>query len=143
MKFFELFKNKVTLRYLIFGILLFAVTIGISFIDSADDVKVDFGAESVKIQSDKYTMTIGYADIESAELVAIPEAGTALEGKDTMVLRYGHWTNETWGEHYICADLDATQCIVVRITDGRIFVFSLKNDTATKDALNTLLTHIE
>ena len=142
MKIFELFKNKVAVRYFIFGLLLFAATIGLSFIDSANDVKVTFEADAVLVESDRYKMSILYSEIENVELTEMADAGESISGKDTMVLRTGTWNNEAWGEHYICADLDCLQCIVVRISDGRVLVFSSKNDETTAQLYETLLTHL-
>ena len=142
MKFLSLFKDKLFFRYLIFGLLLFGVTIGLSFIDSADDVKVTFDTDSVVVKSEKYQMSILYNEIETVELVDLPDAGESIEGKDTIVLRTGSWKNDTWGEHYICADLDCTQCIVVRIADGRTLVFSSKNNSTTAELYETLLTYL-
>lgn len=142
MKFLEMFKNKTAIRYLIFGVILFAATIGFSFIDSADDVKVTFETDSVLVTSDRYKMTIQYDEVEKVTLEPIADAGESVAGKDTMVLRTGTWKNDTWGEHYICADLDCTQCIVVQITDGRTLVFSSKNDQTTAELYETLLTYL-
>ena len=142
MKFLKMFQNKIALRYFIFGLILFGVTIGISLIDSADDVKVTFDTETVQVLSDRYTMTIAYQDIQQVTLAQMPDAGTSVDGKDTVVLRYGVWNNDVWGEYHICADLDATNCIVVKIQDGRTLVFSSKNNANTESLYNELLTHV-
>lgn len=142
MKFLEMFKNKTTLRYVIFGVILFAVTIGLSFIDSADDVKVSFGDDSVLVKSDKYQISINYTDIANAELTKMADTGECIDGKDSMVLRTGTWNNDTWGNHYICADLDCTNCIVVTVHDGRVFVFSSKNNQTTAELYEILLTYL-
>lgn len=143
MKFLEMFKNQTTLRYVIFGVILFAVAIGISFIDSNDDVKVTFDSESVIVKSDRYQLSIDYADIAKVELAKMPDAGNCTNGKDTMVLRTGTWENEAWGEYYVCADLDCTDCIVVTIHDGRTFVFSSKNNQTTAELYEILNSHLK
>ena len=143
MKFLEMFKNKVAIRYLIFGIIIFAATIGLSFVDSANDVAVTFDNESILIKSDSYRITILYSQIADAELTAMADAGESIEGKDTMVLRTGIWTNDAWGEHYICADLDCTQCVVITVDDGRKFVFSRRDNASTEADYNELLTHLK
>lgn len=142
MKFLEMLKNKIAVRYLIFGLLLFGFTIGASYIDSANDVEATFGSSEVKIKSDYYQMTIRYEDIARAELVQLPDAGTVVDGKDTMVLRYGAWTNDVWGKYYICADLDCTNCIAVYIHDGRVLVFSSKNNATTEMLYEQLQSYI-
>lgn len=142
MKFFEMFKNKTAVRYFIFGIFVFAATIVFSYIDSANDVKVTIGDSEVTIHSDYNSMSISYKDIQSIELVPIPEAGTVVSGKDNMTLRYGTWINDYWGEHFICADLDCTNCIAVKVDDGRVLVFSSKNNDTTQQIYETLLEKI-
>lgn len=137
-----MFKNKVTLRYLIFGILIFAFTLGFSFIDSANDVTVSFDVDNILIKSDNYQISILYEQIAQVELTDMSDAGNSVSGKDTMVLRTGTWVNDAWGEHYICADLDCTNCILVTVDDGRKFVFSSKNNATTEEIYEELLTYL-
>lgn len=143
MKFWEKFKHNVSFRHLGFGVLLFALSIMLSFFESADDVEVIFENTSVDIISEQYQMNIPYETIDHAELVTMPERGTNIEGTDNIVLRTGTWRNETWGEYSVCADLDATNCIVVYLSDGQICVFSCKSNRETESIYNTLMTYLQ
>ena len=131
------------MRQFLFGLFLFAVMIPLAVLDSNTQVKVSFYDTDVYIKSDKYTMSIPYGIIESAELTAMAEPGERVENSyDNDVLRAGVWHNDAWGEYHIAADLDTSNCIVVHLDDGRTFVFSCKNDTKTEKIFNELQTHM-
>ena len=144
MNFWKSFSKKSVLRQLCFVIVLFMLLIPVALWDSDTQIKVSFDAESVFIKSDEYNMTIGYDEIASAELTALAEPGEELEDTvDNDIIRTGKWSNDTWGEYYINADLDTTDCIVATLKDGRIFVFSRKDNEATAKDYETLQSHLE
>lgn len=143
MKFWKSFSKRAVLKQLFFGLFLFAILIPIAIWDSNTQVKVSFDAEAVYVGSDKYSMNIHYADITSAELVPLEEPGEKVkDGYDNDILRAGVWINEAWGEYIIVADLDATTCILLKLEDGRTLVFNKKNDKATAEVYETLLTYL-
>ena len=97
----------------------------------------------MQVISSKYSLTIQYADIVSAELADLAEAGEEIrDSYDDEILRAGVWRNDTWGEYIICADLDTTNCIVVTINDGRTMVFSRKNEATNAELYQTLQTYL-
>ena len=143
MKFWQSFSKKSIIRQLLFGLFLFAVMIPIAILDSNTQVSVKFYDTSVYIKSDKYTMDIPYDIIEEARLEPLPEPGERIDYSfDNDVLRAGVWNNDTWGEYHIAADLDAGNCIAAYLNDGRIFVFSSKNNEKTEKLYQDLLTHL-
>ena len=131
MKFWEKFWKLVSRKDLVFGILLFAVVIAMTVFETYNKVKVDFSDTAVDIRTGKYSMNIPYEMVESVELTALPDAGQVMDGADDMAARTGLWENETWGEYYICADLNSPICIVAHLEDGRTFVFSRRNEEET------------
>ena len=144
MNFWRSFSKKSALRQLLFAVVLFALAIPVAILDSSTQVKVDFGQEQVSIRSDRYNMTVRYEQIASAQLSPLAEPGEDMEDAfDNDILRAGKWHNDTWGDYYITADLDASNCIVLQLDDGRIFVFSRKNDTATSEDFRILQTHLK
>lgn len=143
MKFWEKFRRLVSLRYLAFGIILFAVVIGIGLIESTYKVTVKFSDEAVDINSTRYYyMNIPYDMVDSIELVEMPDAGEVVNGKYDMTVRYGQWKNDTWGEYVVCMDPDATNCIVVHLDDGRTFVFSRRNNEKTAEDFATFQSYL-
>ena len=137
------FRDFFSLKHILFALFLFVVLLPFAFFQSSNMVKVSFGADSIQATSSKYSMAIPYADIDSAELTELADPGEKLEdGWDDDLLRAGKWHNETWGEYYICADLDTSNCIVIRHNDGRLFVFSRKNDKTTAALYEELLSHL-
>ena len=143
MKFWQSFSKKAILRQLIFVLVLFGIMFLIAVWDSNTQVKVSFYDTDVYIKSDKYSLSIPYEQIQSAELEALADPGERMEDSyDNDVLRAGVWENDTWGRYYIVADLDTINCIVVRLDDDRIFVFSCKNNEKTEALYTELLTHL-
>lgn len=139
MKFWEKFWKLVSRKDLVFGILLFAVVIGMTVYETYHKVTVEFSDTAVDIRTSKYSMNIPYDQVESIELVELPDAGQVLDVTDDMTARTGLWKNEIWGEYYICADLNAPSCIVVHLKDGRIFVFSRRNNEETHKLYESFL----
>lgn len=142
MKFWEKFKKLVSIRDLIFISIIFVLVFVFSFIEAANKVTVDLTADTLTIKGSRYTMTIAYDEIISAEYVALADGGEVLEGKDDTTIRTGHWKNDTWGEYYICADLAAEHCIVLHLDDGSTYVFSRRSSEETKSIYQELLTHL-
>ena len=142
MKFRDLFSSR-SIRQLIFVVLLFALLIPIAIWDSDTQVKVQFSDVDVFVKCDRYNMTIPYEDIASVELADLAEPGEKVEnGFDNDIIRAGMWKNDTWGEYHICADLDTTVCVVIKLEDGRTFVFSCKSDKATAEDYKELQAHL-
>lgn len=143
MNFWKSFSKKSVLRQMYFVLVLFALLIPVALWDSDTQVKVSFDAQNVYIKSDEYNMSIGYDEIASAELVPLAEPGQELEDTvDNDIIRTGKWNNDTWGEYYINADLDASDCIAATLKDGRIFVFSRKNNETTAEDFAALQSHL-
>ncbi|MBR5125651.1 MAG: hypothetical protein IKU68_02845 [Oscillospiraceae bacterium] len=137
------FKDYFSLKNLFFSVALFAILIPFAIRDSNNQVKVYFDDASVRTTSNKYTLTIPYGDIVSAELTDLAEPGQKVtDGYDDDILRAGLWQNETWGEYHITADLDATNCILITLNDGRVFVFSSVNNETTAEHFETLQSHL-
>ena len=146
MKLLQIFKSipkSAMLKQLLFVLLLFALLIPVAVWDSNTQVKVKFNEADVSIKTDRYKMSIGYDQIASAELTDLAEPGKDIEDcKDDEIIRTGKWENEIWGEYYINADLDASNCVVLHLTDGRTFVFSCKNNEKTAELYESLLTYL-
>ena len=139
-----IFTKKAALTQFLFVLVLFALLIPTAMWDSNSQVKVRFDTSAIHIKSDRYTMDVQYSDIASAELTALPEPGDpVMNAFDNDIIRTGVWSNEAWGDYHITVDLDTSKCIVLRLNDERVFVFSRKNDKATAEdfeILNTYLT---
>ena len=143
MKFWEKFWKLVSKKDLVFVTLIFVAVIVFSFFESANKVKVEFGETAVDVQAPRYSLNIPYEMVESMELAEIAEPGDTDKGRDDMVTRVGLWKNDTWGEYYACIDLQTTQCIVVHLNDGRIFVFSRRSDEETSAIFETFQSHLD
>ena len=117
MTFWQKFWKLVSKKHLIFGVLLFAAVIALSLHQSAEAVSVTFGDSAVDITASRFSMNIPYDMVEYAQLEEIPDRGDVIDGSDDMATRTGQWVNDTWGEYFICADLDASNCIAVHLND--------------------------
>ena len=138
------FRDYFSLKHILFAVVLMGLMLLFAFRQSNNTVKVNFGQDAVSVTSAKYSMSIQYADIAEAELTQLPEAGErTADAYDDDILRSGVWTNSTWGEYIIVADLDVHTCIRLTLEDGRVLVFSRKNDAATAEDFATLQTYLK
>lgn len=137
------FTKKAALTQLVFILALFAILLPFAIWDSNSQVKVSFDDTAIYATSDKYNMTIRYDEIESVELAELADPGEKVQDSfDDKILRTGIWHNDAWGEYYITADLDASNCVLLHLKDGRLFVISRKNNATTEEVYNTLLSHL-
>lgn len=136
------FLNTVAGRYTIFGLVLFIVVLGISMVEAHFRIQAEFSDTQIAITSNRYNLTVRYDLIESIELVDMPDRGEHIDGKDDINIRYGIWTNDTWGEYYVCAIPNATNCIVMHLNDGRTFVFNARSNDYTAELFAELESHL-
>lgn len=127
----------------LFLVVIFAVVAIVSLVKPSENVQTKFREDSVDILSAKYTMNIPYDMVSSVELMDIPETGEIIEGDDNISTRTGLWKNEAWGEHYRCIDEMTSNCVVVHLNDGRIFVFSNGNDEQTVGSYESLQNRLD
>ncbi len=137
------FREIFTLRYIVFAVIFFILLVLMAVWDSNTQVNVSMQDTSISIRSNEFGMFVEYEQIASVELVPLAEAGEKKDDAfDNKILRSGYWKNDTWGDYCINADLDATTCIVMHLTDGRIFVFNCKDDARTEELHRELLYHL-
>lgn len=140
MKFRDFFSNK---KQIIFSVCIVALMMVFAVRQSNNVVKVSFNDNSVFIKTARYNMDIHYADIDSVDLVPMEEPGEELsDAFDDDTLQVGTWRNDAWGEYTACIDPDTPNAIQVRIRDGRVLVFSRKNEATTTDIFETLQTYL-
>ena len=138
------FRDYFSVKHILFAIGLMGLMVVLAIRQSNNTVKVYFEATEVQVFSAKYSLAIPYNIVQSAELVDLPFEGDRVTNAfDDETLRAGVWNNETWGEYHIVADLDATNCIEVRLNDGRIFVFSRKDNATTQADYQTLTEYLK
>ena len=143
MNFWKSIPKKAILKQFIFVLVIFALLFPIAMRDSATQVKVKFYTDDMQIKSDRYTMTVRYDMIASAELDTLGDPGEKVQdGFDNDIVRTGTWRNDVWGEYSVNADPDTSNCVVLTLTDGRIFVFSVKDDETTEEKYQALLPHL-
>ena len=137
------FRDLFSLKHILFAVVLVGLMMLFAVSHSNNMVKVKFREESIRISSSKYKITMEFEDIVSVALEDLAEPGQEKENCfDDEMLRTGLWENDAWGRYYVCADLDTTKCIVARLHDGRVFVFSCKNDAKTEQIYNDLLSKL-
>ena len=135
------FWNFLSKKDLIFGLIILALVILISFKPS-NKVRFAFGTDSVDIKSTRYSMNIPYDMVESLELVTKPDMGTKIDGYTDGIIANGLWNNETWGDYTACLEVYTDNCILVHLTDGRLFVLSRRNNEETKRIYEEFLTYV-
>lgn len=136
------FLNTYLGRYLIFGLCLFAVVVGVSLVEAQFRIEVAMTDADITVTSNRYNLRVEYDLITSAELTEMPDRGENIDGKDETSIRYGVWSNETWGEYTVLAIPNATNCIVLHLNDGRIFVFNARSNDYTAELFGQLQDHL-
>ncbi len=141
--FFLKLKQMFNTRDLTFVAMIFGLMLLFAFCESATLMDVTFGETAVDVITDHYTMNIPYDMVESLEIGEISKDDELLQGTYDFALRMGLWTNEEWGEYYACMDLAPKTCILVHLDDGRLFVFSHKNDETVAEEFETLQSYVD
>ena len=137
------FRDYFSLKHILFALVLIGLMMIFAINDSNNMVKVKIQDTSVRISSSEYAMSLDYDDIASVKLETLLAPGQQKEtAYDDEMLRAGVWENDAWGVYHACIDLDAEKCIVVYLQDGRVFVFSRKNDRETEKIYEELLSHV-
>ena len=138
------FRDYFSVKHILFAIGLMGIMVLFAIRQSNNTVKVYFEADQVVVTSAKYSLGMPYDQIASAQLKELPFEGERVSNAyDDDTLRAGIWNNETWGDYHIVADLDAKNCIEVTLDDGRIFVFSHKNDATTEEDFRQLQQYLQ
>ena len=106
-------------------------------------IKVTFGGEALDVVTNRYSMNIPYDMIESVEIGDLDKDDEIITGKGDIALRTGHCVNKDWGEYYGILDLQTKKCVVIRLDDGRTFVFSHQSDEKVQSDAETLKSHIK
>ena len=135
------FRDYFSVKHILFAVFIFIVMIPFVIMQSNNTVKVNVNELQVLVRSSRYQMLVDYENIDSIELAPLAEAGEKLseDSYDDNIVRYGDWTNTTWGAYTVCADLDVDNCIVLHLEDGRIFVFNRKDVAETESIYQQLL----
>lgn len=135
------FWQVISKKDLIFGLIILALTIVISMKPS-NKVRVQFDETSVDIATTKFSMNIPYDMVDSLSLVARPDLGTQIDGYNDNIVAHGLWQNDTWGEYNACMEIAADNCIEIRLTDGRIFVISRRDNEETQKVFEEFQTYL-
>ena len=133
--------NYISKKDLVFGLIIFALVILISFKPS-NKVRFYFEEDSVDIKTTKYSMNIPYDMVASIELVSKPDMGSEIDGYTDNIIAYGLWENDTWGEYTACIEVYTDNCILVHLTDGRLFAVSRRDNTETQRVYEEFLTYL-
>lgn len=142
MTFWKKMKSLFSVKDLVFTLLLFAIIISIAFCKAETLIDITFGDEAVDVVSPQFTMNIPYNIVESIEMAEISEEDDMVRGTADIAIRTGVWNSDVWGEYSACVDLQGTECIVVHLNDGRIFVFSDSGDAKTAEAFAQFQSHL-
>ena len=126
----------------IFGLVVFALAILIS-LKPSNKVRVQFDETSVDVVTTKYSMNIPYDMVDSVSLVDKPELGTQIDAYNDNIVAYGIWENDTWGEYTACIEGATDNCIVIHLTDGRLFVISRRNNEETAAVYEQFQTYLK
>ena len=129
-------------RDLAFTLLLFTLILTVAFCRAEDMIKVTFGEDALDVVTNRYSMNIPYEMIETVEIGNVDKNDEIIKGKGDIALRTGHCRNKDWGEYYGIIDLQTTKCVLIRLNDGRLFVFSHQSDEKVQSDAGMLRTFL-
>lgn len=124
-----------------FIVLILAIVLVYTFTGGSVGISLDFGEDSLALAASGYDWDIPYADIVSLELTRLPDTGSCIDGTDRRSLACGTWENETWGRYTLCVKPDIENCIIITMTDGRVYVLNYENQESTNE-LHKMFTQI-
>ena len=103
---------------------------------------VNFGEEALDVVTNRYSLNIPYELIETVEIGNVDMGDEIIKGKGDIALRTGHCTNKDWGEYYGIIDLQTSKCVLIRLNDGRLFVYSHQSDEKVQQDYENLLSRL-
>lgn len=136
------FDRRIFSNIILFLLIIIVIAVT-TMCQSTTAIKIAFADDLMALSSMDYSMNIPYADVLELELVDAPDLGKVSGGKNKPELQSGVWENETWGEYHLCFNPNATNCIVVRLRDGQIFVFNCNTNEATMETYQEFLTYLQ
>ena len=141
-EFFAKLKYLFKWRDLAFTLLLFALILTVAFCRAEDMIMVNFGEEALDVVTNRYSLNIPYELIETVEIGNLDKGDEIIKGKGDIALRTGHCTNKNWGEYYGIIDLQTSKCVLIRLNDGRLFVYSHQSDEKVQQDYENLLSRL-
>ena len=129
-------------RDLAFTVLLFALILTVAFCRAEDMIQVNFGEDALDVVTNRYSMNIPYEMIESVEVGDLDKDDEIIQGKGDIALRTGHCLNKDWGEYYGVIDLQTQKAVLIRLNDGRLFVYSHQSDEKVQQDYENLLSRL-
>ena len=129
-------------RDLLFAVLLFTLILTVAFCRAEDMITVNYGEKAVDVMTNRYSMNIPYDMIESVQIGDVDEDDEIIKGKGDIALLTGHCTNKNWGEYYGIIDRQTDKCVLVRLNDGRLFVYSHQSDEKVQQDYENLLSRL-
>ena len=114
-------------------IAIFAVVTVVSVFKGGGAVLLDFGEDSLSISGvEDFSYTVHYRDIDTVELLAHADLGTAVDGAKSGLYSYGVWRSDSWGDYTLCVTSAADNFIMITETDGHVTVFNYQNTSDTE-----------
>ena len=129
-------------RDLAFTALLFALILTVAFCRAEDMIQVNFGEDALDVVTNRYSMNVPYEMIESVEVGDLDKDDEIIQGKGDIALRTGHCLNKDWGEYYGVIDLQTQKAVLIRLNDGRLFVYSHQSDEKVQQDYENLLSRL-
>ena len=136
------FDRRIFSNIILFLLIIIVIAVT-TMCQSSTAIKIAFADDLMALSSMDYSMNIPYADVRELELVEDPDLGKVSDGKNKPELQSGIWENEAWGEYHLCFNPNATNCVVVHLRDGQIFVFNSNSNEATAKTYEEFLTYLQ
>ena len=118
---------------LITVIAIFAVATIITVFRGGGAVLLDFDEDSFSISGiEDFSYSVNYGDIDTVELLAPADLGTAVDRAESGPYSYGVWHSDAWGDYTLCVTSRADNFIIISEINGHVTVFNYQNTSSTE-----------
>lgn len=125
-------------------IAIFAVVTVISVLSGGGAILLDFGEDHLTISGvEDFSCTVNYRDIDTVELLASADLGTAAGGAKSGPHSYGVWRSDAWGDYTLCVTNKSDHYIIITETNGHVTVFNYQNSSDTELLFEAFRNHLE
>lgn len=102
---------------------------------------VDFQWSSTQLtvkMPDDNTFVLNFSEVDSIDLTEFNHYGTCISGGQSRQHAYGVWTNDIFGEYFLCVSTIPSNCIILH-TSNSTYIINYESDETTLQLYQSLL----
>ena len=92
---------------------------------------LDIGEDALSISYTDFSMSVDYGEVTAIEAVEVRDFGTAFEGGEDKVCRWGVWESEDLGEYSQYTITSSPNVVLLHLSDGGKILLSYESVETT------------